>query len=66
MLGATKDSQEHQLRTNKQIADLAGAESDEEAHEKFGSLIKMIRSEKCKEINEKITETIEQLSESER
>ena len=48
MLGATKDSQEHQLRTNKQIADLAGAESDEEAHEKFGSLITIIRSENTK------------------
>ena len=63
-LDTMKESQENQLGTNKAIADLSGADNDEEENKKFRILITVSRSKKYKETNEKITEKIQQLSES--
>ena len=56
----------HFYPTNKSIAKLSSINSDEEASVQFKGLIKMIRSKTFRNINEKISKTIEWLSERER
>ena len=55
-----------QQKTNEATYKIANAKSDEEESVRFKGFIKMIMSKSFKDSNEKISETIERLSEGER